>query len=101
MLVHLDLDGQAVAVEAGNVGRVEAGHGLRLDHKILEPLVERVSQVNGAVGVGRAVVQQVSGAALAGLAQLGIEVEFSPARQPERFILRQIRLHREGGLRQG
>jgi hypothetical protein len=28
LLVNLDLDGQAVAVEAGDVGRVEAGHGL-------------------------------------------------------------------------
>ena len=28
LLVHLDLDGQAVAVPAGDIRRVEASHGL-------------------------------------------------------------------------
>ena len=63
LLVDLDLDGQAVAVVAGNVGRVESGHGLRLDDEVLQALVEGVAEVDGAVGVGRAVVEQVGGAA--------------------------------------
>ena len=101
LLVDLDLDGQAVAVVAGDVGGVEAGHGLGLDDEVLQALVQRVAQVNGSVGVGRAVVKQVDRAAAAGLAQLFIEPERGPASQPKRLILRQIGLHREGGLGQG
>jgi len=74
-LVDLDLDGQPVAVIAGDVGGVEPGHGLRFDHEVLQALVESVAQVNGSVGVGRAVVEQVNRPALAGFAQLLIEAE--------------------------
>ena len=62
-LIHLDFDGQAVAVPAGHVGRIEAGHGAGLDDEILEALVERVAEMDGAVGVGRAVMQDVGGRA--------------------------------------
>ena len=61
LLVDLDLDGQAVAVPAGDVGGVEAGHGLGLDDEVLDALVQRVAEVDGAVGVGRAVVEDVLG----------------------------------------
>jgi hypothetical protein len=57
----LVLDGQAVAVPARHVGRVEAGHGLGADDDVLEDLVERVADVDAAVGVGRAVVQHELG----------------------------------------
>ena len=100
LLVDLDLDGQAVAVPAGDVGSVEAGHGLRLHDKVFEALVERVAEVDGAVGVGRAVVEDVGGAAGAGLAQLFIEAQRGPFFEAKRLILRQICLHGEGGLRQ-
>ena len=63
VVIDLDLDGQAVAVPAGHVGRVEARHGLRFDDEVLEDLVEGGAQVDAAVGVGRAVVQDVGGAA--------------------------------------
>ena len=59
-----------------------------------------MAKVDGAVGVGRAVVEDVGGPAGAGLPQLVIEAQRGPASQPKRLILRQIRLHREGGLRQ-
>ena len=99
-LVHFDLDGQAVAVVAGDIRRVESGHGLGLDHEVLEALVESVAQVDGPIGVGRAVVKQVDGPSAAGFAQLFIEAERSPAGEPKRLILRQIGFHREGGLGQ-
>ncbi len=101
LLVDLDFDGQAVAVVAGDVGRVEAGHGFRLDHEVLEAFIQRVAQVDGPIGVGRAVVQQIGGAARAGFAQLLIEAQRGPPGQPKRLILGQIGLHREGGLGQG
>ena len=97
LLVHLDLDGQAVAVVTGDVRSVEAGHGLRFDDKILQAFVERMAQVDGAIGVRRAVVEKVGGATMAGFAQLVVEAERGPAFQPKRLILRQIGLHRKGG----
>ena len=69
-LVDLDFDGQAVAVPAGDVGRVEAGHGFGLDDEILEALVHRRAQVDGSAGVGRAVVQDVLLLALCGPARM-------------------------------
>ena len=65
LFVDFDLDGQAMAVPTGNIGGIEAGHGLRFHHEVLEALIERVSQVKRAVGVGWAVVQHVAGGVLA------------------------------------
>ena len=62
LAVDLELDRQAVAVPPGQVGGVEAEHVVRLDDEVLEDLVERGADVDLAVGVGRAVVQQVAAA---------------------------------------
>ncbi len=78
LFIHLDLNGQAVAVPAGNVGGVEAGHGLGFDDEVLERLVECVAEMDGSVGVGRTVVEDVAGRAGAGGADLGVEVLFFP-----------------------
>jgi hypothetical protein len=101
VLVHFDFNGQAVAVVAGDVRSVKAGHGFGFDDKILEALVQSVTQVDRSVGVGGAVVEDIGGAAAAGLAQLLVEIERGPASQPKWLIMRQIGLHRKGGLRQG
>ncbi len=87
LLVDFDLDGQAVAVVAGDVGGVEAGHGLRLDDKVFQSLIEGVAEVDGSIGVGRAVVEQVGGAAGAGFAQFFIKAERGPLFEPKRLIL--------------
>ena len=57
LLLDLPFDRQAVAVPAGHVVGVLARHLLRADDQVLEDLVERVADVDVAVGVGRAVVQ--------------------------------------------
>ncbi len=57
VLVDVDLDGQAVAVPAGDVGGVMPEHGAGLDDEVLEDLVQGRAQVDVAVGVGRAVVE--------------------------------------------
>src|SRR5690606_34807644 len=59
LFLDLPLDRQAVTVPAGNVARVPAEHLLRADDEILEDLVERVTDMEVAVGVGRAVVEDV------------------------------------------
>jgi hypothetical protein len=65
VLIHLDFDGQPVAIPPRHVRGVEARHGLRFDDEILEDLVEGGSQVNAAVGVRRPVVEDENGAARA------------------------------------
>ncbi len=84
LLVDFDFDGEAVAVPAGDVGGVEAGHGLGLDDEVLDALVEGVAEVDGSVGVGRAVVEDVFGGAGAGGADLGVEVAVAARRRGER-----------------
>src|ERR1017187_1595930 len=101
LLIDLDLDGQAVAIVAGDVGSIEPGHGFRLDDEILKALVERVPEVNGPVGVGRAVVKQIDRTALASLAEHVMEAKRGPPSQSNWFILRQIGLHWEDGFWQG
>ena len=99
-LIHLDLDGQSVAIPAGNIRRVKAGHGLRLDHKIFQPFVEGVAQMNFAVGVGRPVMQNVNRGAFAGLTDALVDGLLLPAGQHLRLVERQVGLHGEAGARQ-
>ncbi len=89
-----------MAVPAGDVGGVEAGHGLGLDDEVLDALVEGVAEVDGSVGVGRAVVEDVFGGSGAGGANLGIQVLLLPGGEAFGLVVRQIRLHGEGRLRQ-
>jgi hypothetical protein len=88
LLVDLDFDRKAVAIVAGNIRSIEAGHGFGLDDEVLEALVESVAEMNGPVGVGGSIVEQIDGAAAAGLAQLFIEAQLSPTSEAKWLILR-------------
>src|ERR1700733_4650572 len=57
LLLHLQLDGQAVAIPTGNVRRVETVERVRLDDDVLENLVDGMADVNGAVGIRRPIVE--------------------------------------------
>ncbi len=59
-----------------------------------------MAQVNGAVRVRRAIVQQINRRAFAGGANLRVQVRLLPAGQPRRLILRKVGFHREFGVRQ-
>src|SRR6185503_2152230 len=63
-------------------------------------LVERVADMDVAVRVRRAVVQDEFRPALAGLAQARIEAELFPAREDLGFLLRQPGTHGKIGLGQ-
>ena len=56
-LFDLRLDGEAVAIPAGDVRRAEAGHGLRFHDHVFEGLVQAGAEVDFAGGIGRTVVQ--------------------------------------------
>ncbi len=100
VLLDLPLDRQAMAVPAGHVVGVVAEHLLRARHHVLEDLVERGADMDVAVGVGRAIMQDELGPAVRGVAQALIQVEPLPARKELRLLLGQAGAHREVGLRQ-
>ena len=74
LLGHFRLDGQTVAVPAGDVRGLESAQRLRLQDQILEDLVQGGADVDVAVGEGRAVVQHESGGLGPGGHQLPVEV---------------------------
>ena len=100
LLLDLPLDRQAVAVPAGHVIRIVAEHLLAARHHVLEDLVERVADMDVAIGVRRPVVEDEARPALGRRAQRPVKVELLPARQNLRLLLRQAGAHREVGLGQ-
>ena len=101
LLFHLVFDRQAVAIPARHVRRILAVEGARFDDHILEDLVDRVADVNVAVGVGRSIVQNVTRAALARVADFLVQVVILPVLQTLGLALREIAAHREFGVGQG
>ena len=89
-------DRQTMAVPAGDVLRVKARQLFRLDDHVLEDFVERVTDVQLAVGVGRAIVQDEEWCALARGAQLLVQALAVPVLSPLRLALGQVPPHREG-----
>ena len=100
LLIDFDFDGEAMAVPAGDEGGVEAGHGFGFDDEVLDALVEGVAEMDGSVGVGWAVVEDVPGGSGAGGADLAVEVFALPGGEAGGLVGGQIRLHGEGGLGQ-
>jgi len=100
LLVDLVLDGQAVAVPAGDVGAVKTRHGPALDHEVLEDLVQCRAQVDVAVGVGRTVVQDVGLAAGAAFQDALVDAGILPFFQHLGLFLAELGLHGKVGARQ-
>ncbi len=98
---HFDfvLDRQTMTVPTRHIGGIEARQGLGTQDHVLENLVDRMTDVNIAVGVRRTVVQDELGTILANLAQLLVQANAVPALQSLRLALGQAGLHREGGVR--
>src|SRR3989441_2913906 len=100
LLVHLVLDRQPVTVPARDEDGVEAKHRARLHDHVLEDLVEDVAQVDVAVRVRRAVVQDPERAVRGHLAQALVDPELLPPGGHLRLALREVGLHGEGRFRQ-
>ena len=96
--LDLDFDRHAMAVPAGNIGHIEAGQRLRTDDDVLENLVHRMPDVDVAVGIRWAVVQDELGPTGTEGADLLVELFFLPGGDPLRLPFGQITPHREGGV---
>ena len=99
-LFHLRLDGQAVAIPPGNIGRAKPGHGLRLHDHVFQDLVEAGAEVNFARRIRRAVVQDEERRSGARIEDAVIEPHLFPGGQLHGLALRQLRFHGKIGLRQ-
>jgi hypothetical protein len=84
-----------MAIPPGYVRRVETSQGLGANDEILDDLVDRMTDMNAAVGIGRAVVQDELRATFADLPQLPVQVNAVPALQGLRLALWQTGLHRK------
>jgi len=73
---------------------------VRLHHDVLEHLVHEVTEVRGAVGIRRTIVQHETRATPRRDSNLRVEVFGLPRGKLLRFALRQIGFHRKAGLRQ-
>ena len=100
LFLDLPLDRQAVAIPTGHIVRVETTHLEGTDDDVLEDLVQRMADMDVAVGVGRAVMQHVFWTPGGGFAQALVEVHVLPALDQRRFLFRQAGAHREFRLRQ-
>ena len=100
LLLDLLFDREPMAVPAGHIGRVEAVERARLDDDVLQHLVHGVADVDHAVRIGRSIHEHELGAARGAAPQLHINVVRKPARNPLRLAAREVRLHREGRVRQ-
>ncbi len=87
------LDGHTVVVPAGNVGCVEAAHGLHTNNEVLQRLVERMAHMQVTVGERRAIVQREAGLTLVLLQQLVVDVHLLPAFQHTGFAVGQTGTH--------
>jgi hypothetical protein len=95
LLFDLVLDRQPVTIPARHVRRLEAGHVLVLHDHVFDDLVERVAEMDAAVGIGRAVVQHVARPAGPRRQPGGIDVEALPLRQDLRLARGKIGTHRK------
>ena len=98
--LDLPFDRQAVAVPAGHVVGVEACHLRRAVDDVLQHLVQRVADMDVAIGIGRAVMQDELRPSGGLRPQPVPQAHPVPARQPIGLALRQVAAHREVGLRQ-
>ena len=100
LLLDLPLDRQAVAIPAGHIARVMAHHLMRAHDHIFDRLVQRVADMQVAVGIGGAVMQREGRAASGFRAQLVVDPEAFPAGEPFGLAQRQACAHREIGFGQ-
>ena len=91
---------QAMAVPPRDVLGVKACELLGLDDHVLEHFVQRMADVQLAVGIGRAIVQHKQRRAVAGCAQTFVQPGLVPCFDPTRLALGQVAAHREGRVGQ-
>ncbi|MNM03225.1 hypothetical protein D3C81_131900 [compost metagenome] len=99
-LLHFQLDRQTVAIPARNVRRVKTGESFGLHDNVFQNLVYRVTNMNAAIRIWRAIVQNEGFFTFLGCTDDAVQVIIGPTRQHSRFTLGEIAAHREPCFRQ-
>ena len=94
------LDRQPVAVPARDIGRILADHLLGPVDDVLQDFVQRMADMQMAIGIRRPIMQDEFLAPGCGLAQPLVKTYSRPTRQNGGLPLWQIATHRELGFRQ-
>ena len=95
--LDLVLNRLTMAVPAGHIGGAEAAHRLVAVDYVLRNLVLRVAEMNGAVRVRRAIMQDKGLSVLVLLLQLLVNMVLFPLREALGLVFREIAPHREVG----
>src|SRR5882672_1344721 len=93
LFFDLRFDGEAVAIPAGDVRGVMAGHGLGFDDEVFENFVEASAEMDGARGIGRAIVKNEKGFALARSENGFVKIGVLPSGELLGLVLRQAGFH--------
>ena len=91
---------QAVAIPAGDIDSVHALELACLDDHVFQDLVDGVTHVDLAVGIGWAVMQDETGRVDARIAQFFVNAFVFPFLDPARLALGQVAAHGKGSVRQ-
>ncbi|KJJ19384.1 hypothetical protein HMPREF3156_00766 [Neisseria sp. HMSC06F02] len=89
-----------MAVPARHIRRVETGLGFAADNDVFEDFVDGMTDVDVAVGIRRAVVQDEFRTAFGDFAQFLIAFVLVPAFQPRRLALGEVAAHRKRAFEQ-
>ena len=95
---HHHFNRQAVAVPTRHIRRIEARQRFAAHDDVFQDFIDRMTDMNIAVGIGRAVVQNKFRPAGSFLAQLLVAFLLVPAFQPSRLALGQVAAHRKRGI---
>ena len=90
LLFDLVLDGQTVTVPPGHIGRIVAVECSRFDDDVLQHFIDSVADMNGAVGVRRAIRQFETWTPCRGFPDLAIDILSIPFLDHSRLSLGQV-----------
>ena len=99
-LLDFQLDRQTVAVPARHIRRVITGKPFGLHDNVFQNLVNRVTNMNAAIRIRRAIMQNEGFFAFFSRTDDAVQIIISPTRQHSRFALGEIATHREPCFRQ-
>ena len=98
LLFDLNFNGHAVAIPPGHVARIKTGQRFRFHDHVFQNFVDRVADVDVAVGIGWAVVQHKEGSAVGDGANALVDPFVLPLPNPGGLTFREVAAHRKAGL---
>ncbi len=97
LLFYLPLNGQAMTIPTWHIARVFTHHLLRAHYHIFKNFIQRMADVQMAIGIGGAIMQGKARTACF-FAQTVVNADLAPHFEPFGFTLGQASAHREIGL---